>query len=86
MGCQQVHTQEATCKHGLDYKEDMKVTPNNKKTLNGNFVKASESVSYCGFPEPWVKNEEKLNVGDLLRFQIDIEGRSGRERHRSCQN
>jgi hypothetical protein len=28
-----VHTQEATCKYGLGYKEDMKVIPNKKKTL-----------------------------------------------------
>jgi hypothetical protein len=47
-----VHTQEATCKYGLGYKEDMKVTPKNKKTLNGNFVKAGEFFPYCGFPEP----------------------------------
>ena len=55
-----VHTQEATCKHGLGYKGDMKVTPKNKKTLNGNFVKAGKSFPYCGFPKPWVKNEVKL--------------------------
>ena len=47
-----VHTQEATCKYGLGYKEDMKVTPKNKKTLNGNFVKVGEFFPYCGFPKP----------------------------------
>ncbi len=47
-----VHTQEATCKYGLGYKEDMKITPKNKKTLNGNFVKTGQSFRYCGLLEP----------------------------------
>ncbi len=47
-----VHTQEAMCKYGLGYKKDMKIIPKNKKTLSGNFVKASESFPYRGFPEP----------------------------------
>uniref|UniRef100_A0A2N9HL80 Retrotransposon gag domain-containing protein n=1 Tax=Fagus sylvatica TaxID=28930 RepID=A0A2N9HL80_FAGSY len=55
-----VHTQEATCKYGLGYKGDMKIIMKNKKTPNGNFVKAGESFPYCGFLEPCVKNEEKL--------------------------
>ncbi len=56
-----VHTQKATCKYGLGYKEDMKVTLKNKKTLNGNFIKAGESFPYYGFPKLWVRNEEKLS-------------------------
>jgi hypothetical protein len=55
-----VHTQEATCKYGLGYKGDLKIIPKNKKMLNGNFVKASESFPYCGFLEPWQKNGKKL--------------------------
>ena len=55
-----VHTQEATCKHSLGYKEDMRVNSKNKKTLNRNFVKACKSFPYCSFLEPWMKDEEKL--------------------------
>jgi hypothetical protein len=48
----EVCSQEAKCKYGLGYKEEMGEMPKNKHTLNGNFVKPREDFPYNGFPEP----------------------------------
>jgi hypothetical protein len=47
-----VYNQDAKCKYGLGYKEEMGEMPKNKHTLNGNFVKPGEDFPYCEFPEP----------------------------------
>jgi hypothetical protein len=48
----EVYSQNAKCKYGLGYKEEIGEMPKNKYILNGNFVKPEEDFSYCGFPEP----------------------------------
>uniref|UniRef100_A0A2N9G339 Integrase catalytic domain-containing protein n=1 Tax=Fagus sylvatica TaxID=28930 RepID=A0A2N9G339_FAGSY len=48
----EVYNQDAKCKYGLGYKEEMGEMPKNKHTLNENFVKPREDFLYCGFPEP----------------------------------
>ena len=48
----EVYSQDAKCKYGLGYKEEMGEMPKNKHTLNGNFVKLGEDFPYNEFPEP----------------------------------
>jgi hypothetical protein len=48
----EVYSQDAKCKYGLGYKEEMGEMPKNKHTLNGKFFKLEEDFPYCGFLEP----------------------------------
>ena len=50
-------------REGLGFFEGCNGIKKNLGTLNGNFVKEGGNFPYCGFLEPWVGKDGKVNLG-----------------------
>uniref|UniRef100_A0A2N9I746 RNase H type-1 domain-containing protein n=1 Tax=Fagus sylvatica TaxID=28930 RepID=A0A2N9I746_FAGSY len=81
----EVYSQDAKCKYGLGYKEEMGEMPKNKHTLNGNFVKPGEDFPYYGFPEPkggnlgfeiFFKTQLTLEDKALVEYEAPVEDKA----------
>ena len=72
----EVYSQDAKCKYGLGYKEEMREMPKNKHTLNGNFVKLGEDFPYCRFPKP---RGGKIGFEIFFETQLTLEDKASVE-------